>query len=308
MTRIKFPPVRFARGIFSLKRNMLPIAVVLLCMASSGIYFFRFYNNHQLVDGIPAVATKNEEQYDAKYWEWQKTMNMFGAAYKGDIIKHLFLTLPEKKAQSILEFGCSGGYILNTMPVPHKYCVEINPSARAFARDTFPDIQDIFSRLEDIPEGLRFDIIYTTSVLEHVDCPLCELRKLKYKLTPGGMLIVGLRNDGADHLSQTFDKIKNDPNHHIYTWNPLLLGNLLTSAGYTPCNVIGQFDAWHSIKVEKYKQDKHAYCLEGLKVGKQNNVHNLWSLSVAEPGACQDYKKQVNQILNCDYLNPRKLS
>lgn len=295
-------------GICFKKGNMLPIGVLLFMLFS-----FTFITMDSSVYQTPNSIiinnkhiSKNEDHYDATYWKWQKQLNEFGAAVKGDVITHLFSTLPQNSRSSILEFGCSGGYILNTMQIPNKYGVEINPSSRAFALANFPDIKDVFLRLEDIPEGLGFDVIYTTSVLEHVDCPLCELRKLRSKLNPGGILIVGLKNDGANP-GQTFDKITNDRNHHIYTWNPLLLGNLLTSAGYTPCNVVSQFDAWHVIEVERYQQDKLAYCIEGLKVGKQDNVQNLWSISVAESEKCHNYKKQVNQILNCDFLNPGKL-
>ena len=245
-------------------------------------------------------VSKNEQQYDKKYWEWQASMNKFGAAFKGDVIRYLIGGMPTNPT-AILEFGCSGGHILAGMPIEQKYGVEINPAARAYAKETFPDIKEVFVRPDDMPPDLMFDVIYTTSVLEHVDCPLCELRKLKVRLKPHGILIVGLKNDGAA-LDQTFSRYKNEPNHHIYTWNPLLLANMLDSAGYTPCSSIGQFDAWHApIEVSNYQKDKHAYCTKGLVVGKKQNVYNMWSVSVHD-GQCHNYKDRVNQLLNCQYL------
>lgn len=245
--------------------------------------------------------SKNEEIYDEKYWAWQANMNKFGAAIKGDVIKHLIKSNKDKPPQTILEFGCSGGYILDAMPVAQKYGVEINPSSRAFAKKNFPKIQEVFPRPEDIPQSLQFDVIYTTSVLEHVDCPLCELRKLKEKLKPTGMLVVGLKNDGAD-MKQTFANYGNEPNHHIYTWNPLLLANLLDSAGYKVCNSVGEFSAWHAIDVSKYQADKHAYCIKGLQVGQNTNVHNMWAVAVPETQDCQEHKQRLDGILNCKHL------
>jgi SAM-dependent methyltransferase len=247
--------------------------------------------------------SRNEELYDAAYWKYQAKMNEFGAAYKGDIIHHI-ISAQETKPQNILEFGSSGGYILASMPVQNRYGVEINPASRAFAYQTFKDaIAQVFTRVEEIPKDLVFDVIYTTSVLEHVDCPLCELRKLKHKLDPDhGILIVGLKNDGAD-LGQTFTKVDNDPNHHIYTWNQLLLANLIKAAGYNPCQVIGQFDAWHAIDTSVYKNDKYGYCRKGLETGKRLSVYNLWAVSMISGDAeCLHYQTRAKEILNCAYL------
>eukprot|EP00957_Ditylum_brightwellii_P092467 7041419-Ditylum_brightwellii.AAC.1 len=154
-----------------------------------------------------------------------------------------------------------------------------------------------------MPATLKFDIIYTTSVLEHVDCPLCELRKLQDRLHPQtGVLIVGLKNDGFD-LNQNFERKQNDRNHHIYTWNALLLANMLESAGYKPCNSVGQVEAWHEpIDVAVYHRNKHADCKKGLEVGKAQNVQNLWAIAVPKEASCHNYHSLLNEFLNCKYL------
>ena len=188
----------------------------------------------------------------------------------------------------------------------HYYGVEINPSAKAFAEDKFVKhgvIDQIFTRTQDIPSSLLFDVIYTTSVLEHVDAPLIELQTWRSKLAPDGMLIVGLRNDGVDFAKQTFGYKDKDPNHHIYTWNSLLLANMIDAAGYKTCNVIGQFDAWHSIEVGAYNADKYAYCLKSLDAGKANKVYNMWAMAVhGDTGDCHSYKARADSILECKYL------
>lgn len=251
--------------------------------------------------------TQNEQTYDLKYWKWQESMNKFGAAYKGDILRYLLGAYRHDGPLQILEFGCSGGYILDSLKATDRtlYGVEINPAARAFAKDTFAStIRQVYVRPEQMPADLRFDFIFTTSVLEHADCPLCELRKLRTKMLPDGVLVVGLKNDGADP-SQGFDKFEKEPNHHIYTWNALLLANMLKSSGFRPCNVIGQFDAWHAIDVDAYQRDKFGYCQKGLQVGQTNSVQNLWAVAVkddAPTDACSVYKPRLENIRQCQYL------
>lgn len=252
-------------------------------------------------NSLTESISNNERLYDLNYWRYQESMNKFGAAYKGDILRFIIASLPEK-AESVLEFGCSGGYIVNSLPIPNKYGVEINPASRQYAKDSFPNISEVYFRVEDIPAGLKFDVIYTTSVLEHVDCPLCELRKLKPKLKPAGIMIVAVKNDGIDP-SQTFESKPADPNHHIYTWNSLLLANLLDSAGYHVCHVNSQFDAWHTINVDAYLKDKYLYCMTGLNHGKMLNTQNLWSISVSSNAtSCNGYVEALNQIQQCRYL------
>jgi SAM-dependent methyltransferase len=249
-------------------------------------------------DAVEGNETKNEKLYDATYWEFQKPMNQFGASFKGDILRHLI----PNNAQSVLEFGCSGGYILSGLPDElAKHCIEINPEAAAHA-ETLDSLKGhVHARL---PKNLKVDVIYSTSVLEHVDCPLCELVKLKFALKSAGVLLIGVKNDGFDP-SQTFSKFQNEPNHHIYTWNELLLSNLLNSAGFIPCDTIGQLDAWHlPLTIEHYESDKHAYCEKGLQVGKEQNVYNIWSAAVL-PGdeqLCPRLKAKLSSLKQCKYL------
>ncbi|EJK74333.1 hypothetical protein THAOC_03994 [Thalassiosira oceanica] len=163
-------------------------------------------------------------------------------------------------------------------------------------------IQDVFLLTELIPPSVMFDVIYSTDVLEHTDCPLCELRTLHPKLKSNGVLIVHLRNDGADK-SQGFGKYKKEQNHHIYTWNALLLANMLDSAGFIPCNVISEFSAWvHPIRVEHYERDKYAYCLLGLEhQGRRDEVNNLWAVAVKDAQSCEAYRRKLEDLLDCKY-------
>ena len=73
---------------------------------------------------LPDSKSQNENIYDATYWSYQKSMNEFGGAFKGDVLKHFM----PPSASSVLEFGSAGGYIVSQMPVQTKVGVEINTS------------------------------------------------------------------------------------------------------------------------------------------------------------------------------------
>ncbi len=74
------------------------------------------------------------------------------------------------------------------------------------------------------------DVVVSNHVLEHVDCPLEALRLLRPKIQPGGLVVFVVPHQTASEPYRLADI-----NQHLYTWNPMTLGNLLTAAGY--CNV-----------------------------------------------------------------------
>jgi hypothetical protein len=95
------------------------------------------------------------------------------------------------------------------------------------------------------------------------------------------------------HLKRSQNWKMNRTTTYIYTWNELLLSNLIASAGFIPCGTIGQWDAWHQpITVEHYESDKHSYCVKGLQAGKEQNVYNIWSAAVlpSDKHLCQGLK------------------
>ena len=68
--------------------------------------------------------------YDSKYFDWQKSMNIFG----GWANKTKFSDFISKD-DVVLDFGCSAGYLLKNIDCKKKIGVEINSSAHESARE-----------------------------------------------------------------------------------------------------------------------------------------------------------------------------
>eukprot|EP01068_Selenidium_serpulae_P013376 Selendium_serpulae@DN5956_c3_g1_i3.p1 len=138
---------------------------------------------------------------------------------------------------------------------------------------------------------------------EHCDCPICELRSLKRRLAPGGALLVAVRNDGVD-VTPTFNAFP-DKNHHIYTWNPLLLTNLISNAGYHVCDTIEEFSAWPTkVSPVLYLRDRYTFCQDALKRGNRIKALNVMSVAVnpEDKHLCTQFTSKLKSVLNCKYL------
>ena len=81
------------------------------------------------------------------------------------------------------------------------YCVEVNPEAARHAETLGSLKGHVHARL---PKNLNVDVIYSTSILQHVDCPLCELGKLRQALNPAG---VELKSVGFDPRTSNISEL-----------------------------------------------------------------------------------------------------
>jgi SAM-dependent methyltransferase len=147
------------------------------------------------------------------------------------------------KDYTVLDFGCGNGGILSYVQscVARVDGVEVNPSARVLAQRHGATIYD---RLEKIPVDVRYDLIFSNHVLEHVRDVCGTLELLRARLVPGGKLILKLPFDDANSAYQRKWEA-DDIDHHLYTWSPRLLANLLDETGYKvqSCSLITS--AWH---------------------------------------------------------------
>jgi len=139
-------------------------------------------------------------------------------------------------ADTVVDFGCGGGWLLAGLPAARRIGVEVNPVARAVAEAQGLEVVAGTDALED---GLA-DVVISNHALEHTLAPAAELAGLRRVLRPGGRLVLWLPLDDW----RTQRRVRPEPNHHLYTWTPLLLANLLGEAGFAVerCAVVAH--AW----------------------------------------------------------------
>ena len=132
-----------------------------------------------------------------------------------------------RDSDHLLDFGCADGSLLMRLDNDLKMGVEINATSRERAISRGLVIHDSLARVSD--ESI--DVVVSSHVLEHTLDPLGELTAINRVLRSGGRLILVLPVD--DWRSQE-NWILPETNHHLFTWTPQLLANLLDEAGYEP--------------------------------------------------------------------------
>jgi SAM-dependent methyltransferase len=133
---------------------------------------------------------------------------------------------------SVLDFGCGGGYLLALLPARRRVGVEVNPAARQQAEMLG---MEVYRSIDEVPSE-KFTRIISSHALEHVLAPLATLQGLSQLLQPTGRLLLLLPlDDWRAGTHRSFHQGCFD--HHLYSWTPQNLGNLLVEAGYRPVKV-----------------------------------------------------------------------
>lgn len=158
------------------------------------------------------------DHYDARYFARQLEIGTFGGW--ANQIKFQ----PEIAAKDdVLDFGCGSGFLLKGLTCASRTGVEVNPAAAETARKNGVTV---YTSVEAVPEA-AFDVVISNHALEHTLRPLDNLKVLRTRLKVGGKLVLVVPCEGLDNAYEP-----GDINHHLYTWNPMTLGNLLTEAGF----------------------------------------------------------------------------
>ncbi len=160
--------------------------------------------------------------YETGYFNWQKNLGMFGGW--ANAFKFKESVRPD---DTVIDFGCGGGFLLQRLNCRERIGIEPNPAAADSIRTL--GIKHFVSSGEALGKVGRetVDVIISTNVLEHTLNPLQELINLLPLLKRGGII----------HFIVPCDSFKkewkpNDINHHLFSWSPMNLGNLFSEAGY----------------------------------------------------------------------------
>ena len=158
------------------------------------------------------------DHYDARYFARQVEIGTFGGwanqiKFRSEIAA----------TDDVLDFGCGSGFLLKGLVCRSRSGVEVNPAAFETARENGITV---YTDVGAAPEA-AFDVIISNHALEHTLRPLDNLKVLRTRLKVGGRLVLVVPCEGL-----TNDYKPGDINNHLYTWNPMTLGNLVTEAGF----------------------------------------------------------------------------
>lgn len=119
------------------------------------------------------------------------------ADYYSNVRSEMLEYLP-KDASRIIDIGCGNGAfgkVIREKREAEVWGIELMPHEAAQASEA---LHKVFSgpvedHLESLPDDY-FDVAYCNDVLEHLADPYEVLRKLKFKLKPGGVVISSIPN------------------------------------------------------------------------------------------------------------------
>ncbi len=190
-----------------------------------------------------------KNHYGKSYYQWQKKSGELGALIDLWKFKEFIRT-----NDTVLDFGCGGGYILAALPGKRKYGVDVNDTALRNAREY--GIRT-YQSIAELPRGTKYDVVLSHHTLEHVTNPAEILQLLHAKTRKGGYSVhVVPINDWRN--DKKYDP--NDINKHLYTWTPLLIGNLFARCGYTIVSIDILTHAWLPLSKYTYRLlPRHVY-------------------------------------------------
>ncbi|OUU13810.1 MAG: hypothetical protein CBB97_25580 [Candidatus Endolissoclinum sp. TMED37] len=163
--------------------------------------------------------------YDKKYWDYQKKIG--DKPHHTRYINSKFSS-KIRPSDVVLDFGCGGGYVLNSLDCKKKIGIEINPSAKKQATKFGIQIHESLSEVHDN----SLDVVISNSALEHIDSPRVVLSEFNRILKKNGKLMISVPHED---LSYAFEI--NDINQHLFTWSPMSFGNLVQKSGFQINNV-----------------------------------------------------------------------
>ena len=157
-------------------------------------------------------------------------VNTLARPYYEDFKDKIFdIVRKDKTIKSIIEIGCGGALILNNLKEEGYRVVGVDPgplAKRASEKWDLEIISDFFpSKLLD---GKKFNFIYHSDVLEHVEDPLGFLREQVAMLEDGGTLLTSVP-DCTDSIK--IGDISMAMHQHLNYFDETSLSNTLSAAG-----------------------------------------------------------------------------
>jgi SAM-dependent methyltransferase len=128
--------------------------------------------------------------------------------------------------RTILDFGCGSGGLLKRLTARKRIGVEVGEAAAMLARESGIDV---VADLALVPDA-SVDVAISFHALEHVERPIDIMLELGRVTKPAGLIRIIVPGELAIHPDER--NWRPNPDHHLHTWTPLLLGNLASCCCY----------------------------------------------------------------------------
>lgn len=204
--------------------------------------------------------------------------------------RYLLPLLPSKA--SVLEVGCSSGFMLYPLMEMGHACSGIEPSGlfRDYCTSRGISVFDSLSALDATTPEARFDLIMHFFVLEHLRNPLQSLRQQLSLLRPNGRLVIEVPNS-SDPLRSIYDfpafeRFYWSVAHHWY-WNEKSLSVLLSELD---CD-------FEILREQRYDLSNHIVWAQTGRPGGQRRFSEYFGSEVEDA-----YKDRLVEIGLCDTL------
>jgi SAM-dependent methyltransferase len=129
-----------------------------------------------------------------------------------------------KSSDVVFEYGVGSGLNLAALGCRARYGFDINPSSADDARRHGVEIVDSCDGIE-----AAYDVVICHHVLEHLLAPAETLATLRRLLRVGGKLLLFVPYEEQRRYRRY---IVSDKNHHLYSWTPHTLANLVIEGGF----------------------------------------------------------------------------
>jgi len=212
------------------------------------------------VRDIPSPSELTE-YYARQYYQQEKSN--YRRSYPPEELDWIQIKLAQKhaaiselignKTGSLLDVGCGEGFAMayflqqgwTVSGIDHSDhgLAQINPALLPFLRTG-----DVFHFLNNaIASSEQYDLVWLSNVLEHVTDPVELLQSLKELVTPGGVLVVTVPNDGTllqEYLyesAQISERFWIAIPDHISYFNSDSLRSVAESCGWSCTRIIADF-------------------------------------------------------------------
>jgi SAM-dependent methyltransferase len=145
---------------------------------------------------------------------------------------------------TVVDFGCGTGAMLRSLDCAARIGVEINEPSLAAALVAGIEVHRDIGEIADDSA----DVVMSHHALEHTAQPFRIVSEFYRILKPQGTLIVIVPCEPGRR--RAFRRWREQLDMHLYSWNPLSLGNLVSSCGFTVVesltrtNGLSHFNRW----------------------------------------------------------------